>query len=540
MMKMFAVVFCLASSVLSARAEFKVDRSAMSDKYWDIWNDQVQARIDVDIEKYRKADALVEVDAPAGTEVKIEQLSHAFFFGAHIFNFNQLGKKEWNDRYKKLYGTLFNSATVAFYWRTLEPYPYANRFEERYEDTENFWNSCPQPKDQPHWRRPAPDPVISFLKTRGVRIHGHPLVWGSNAWHTPTWLWDDFCPEEEKFALEQATGVKMPRRDITLPMGVRDMKGGSNELSWEAAWAEIYKKLSAEQIARLVPTFVQAQRDFFARRIREIGARYGNRVDSWDAVNESATDWAHGANVVWPEGESAAVNKLPVTRSEYGLMPANYAYEALVQSRRAMGPKAWLNVNEYNMEAFPGQIADLNAHGADFDVVGSQMHLFDPAESVRIAAGEGPKHLRPEAVAERFARISAASKRPIHLSEITITAPDNSPRGQMVQAIIMRNLYRAWFAVEKMNGITWWNVVDDCGAPGEPSISGLFTRDMRPKVAYFAMDDLINREWKTNLKAKVAGEGKVRKISFRGFRGKYRLSWTGPDGKPIAKLVEVK
>ena len=395
MMKMFAVVFCLASSVLSARAEFKVDRSAMSDKYWEIWNDQVQARIDVDIEKYRKADALVEVDAPAGTEVKIEQLSHAFFFGAHIFNFNQLGKKEWNDRYKELYGTLFNSATVAFYWRTLEPYPYANRFEERYEDTENFWNSCPQPKDQPHWRRPAPDPVISFLKTRGVRIHGHPLVWGSNAWHTPTWLWDDFCPEEEKFALEQATGVKMPRRDITLPMGVRDMKGGSNELSWEAAWAEIYKKLSAEQIARLVPTFVQAQRDFFARRIREIGARYGSRVDSWDAVNESATDWAHGANVVWPEGESAAVNKLPVTRSEYGLMPANYAYEALVQSRRAMGPKAWLNVNEYNMEAFPGQIADLNAHGADFDVVGSQMHLFDPAESVRIAAGEGPKHLRP-------------------------------------------------------------------------------------------------------------------------------------------------
>ena len=83
-------------------------------------------------------------------------------------------------------------------------------------------------------------------------------------------------------------------------------------------------------------------------------------------------------------------------------------------------------------------------------------------------------------------------------------------------------------------------MVDGCGAPGEPSISGLFTRDMRPKVAYFAMDDLINREWKTNLKAKVAGAGEVRKISFRGFRGKYRLSWTGRDGKPVAKLVEVK
>ena len=110
----------------------------------------------------------------------------------------------------------------------------------------------------------------------------------------------------------------------------------------------------------------------------------------------------------------------------------------------------------------------------------------------------------------------------------------------MVQAIIMRNLYRAWFSVEKMNGITWWNVVDDCGAPGEPSISGLFTRDMRPKTAYFAMDDLVNREWRTNTKVKAEGEGERRKVKFRGFRGKYRLSWKGADGQQVVKLVEVK
>ena len=113
---------------------------------------------------------------------------------------------------------------------------------------------------------------------------------------------------------------------------------------------------------------------------------------------------------------------------------------------------------------------------------------------------------------------------------------DNSPRGQMVQAIIMRNLYRAWFSVEKMNGITWWNVVDGCGAPGEPSISGLFTRDMRPKTAYFAMNDLINREWKTNLKEKVVGG----KVSFRGFRGRYRISWTDVAGNTVSRLVDVR
>ena len=106
----------------------------------------------------------------------------------------------------------------------------------------------------------------------------------------------------------------------------------------------------------------------------------------------------------------------------------------------------------------------------------------------------------------------------------------------MVQAIILRNLYRAWFSVVPVTCITWWNVVDDCGAPGEPSISGLFTRDMRPKTAYFAMDDLINREWKTRTTVKAAGG----KVSFRGFRGRYRLRWKDPDGKVQTKFVEVR
>ena len=519
---------------LTAQAEFKIDRSVMSGKYWEIWNDEVQAKIDADIERYRKADASVEVSAPDGAEVKVEQLTHSFFFGAHIFNFDQLGKKEWNGRYKALYDQengLFNSATVAFYWRTLEQYPNAPRFAAGYEDSEEYWcreyaidpEGC---KAKPHWRRPAVDPVISFLKTRRVRIHGHPLVWGNNEWHTPTWLWDDFCPEGEKAALERVTGVKIPVRDVTRPICTKNMRG------WHRAWAEIYAKLSEEEIAALVPTFVKAQHDFYEKRIREIGARYGTRVDSWDVVNESATDWARG---------KGAKNALPVTKSDYGLMPANYAYEALVLARKYMRPGAWLNVNEYNMDAFPGQIADLERNGATFDVVGSQMHLFNPAESRKLAAGEFTAETRqkvsPEGIATTMERVAKASgERPIHLSEITITAPDNSPKGQMVQAIVMRNCYRAWFAVEKMNGITWWNVVDNCGAPGEPSISGIFTRDMQPKTAYYAMDDLVNREWKT--KTSVVAKGG--KVSFRGFRGRYRLTWKDAEGKDRSKFVEVK
>ena len=82
---MMLAACAVAAAAFSAKGDFAMDRSVMSDKYWAIWNDEVQAKIDADIEKYRKADATVEVAAPDGAEVKVEQVGHAFYFGAHIF-----------------------------------------------------------------------------------------------------------------------------------------------------------------------------------------------------------------------------------------------------------------------------------------------------------------------------------------------------------------------------------------------------------------------------------------------------------------------
>ena len=88
--------FSLALAVCCAHAEYRQDDSVMSDAYWEIWNPEVQKKIDDDIAKYRMADAKVVLeDAVEGDEVSVEQVSHAFFFGAHIFNYNQLGKREF-------------------------------------------------------------------------------------------------------------------------------------------------------------------------------------------------------------------------------------------------------------------------------------------------------------------------------------------------------------------------------------------------------------------------------------------------------------
>ena len=156
------------------RSQAEDTKGYMSEAYWALWNEEEQARIDADIEKYRKADGELKLEnLGRKRDVKIEQISHEFIFGAHIFNFNQLGSKERNDRYKELFGTLFNRATIPFYWREFEMEQGKPRFATEYRDTEEFWNNCKEPYDQPHWRRPSTDQLVEFCEQKGIQMHGH-------------------------------------------------------------------------------------------------------------------------------------------------------------------------------------------------------------------------------------------------------------------------------------------------------------------------------------------------------------------------------
>ena len=107
-------------------------------------------------------------------------------------------------------------------------------------------------------------------------------------------------------------------------------------------------------------------------------------------------------------------------------------------------------------------------------------------------------------------------KLPLHLSEITITSPSADDKGYMIQAIITQNLYRLWFSMEYMMGITWWNVVDNCGAKGEPSTSGLFFRDMREKPVYHAMKMLKDAGPERLDLGEDATKGEIGYAAFRG------------------------
>lgn len=478
--------------------------SVMSPGYWERWNDDVQAKIDRDIEANRKADGFFKSgDVPAGAEVKVEQTGSEFIFGAHIFNYDQLGSDACNEAYKALYGTLFNSATIAFYWKQFELEEGKPRFRAEYRDSADFWNKCADPKHQPHWRRPATDPVVEFCLSKGIRLHGHTLVWGNNRWQIPEWLMAKIPLDALKHA------------DLT-----RNPKDGT--LLSEAT-GSVFGNMTADEFAKKYPEFTTELNVRMAKRIMEIALRYGDKIDSWDVVNESAGDFGKG-------------NMIPgskLCKSWYGPMPGDYTYRGFKIAESVFPAKARLNINDYNMsEDYLNQVRDLRARGCKIDIMGAQMHLFNPQSCLDIAAGISDTE-SPKLVYEKFDRLGKAGL-PIHLSEITITAPGNDERGQAIQAVIARNLYRLWFSIKPMMGITWWNVVDDCGAPGEPSVSGLFSRDMKPKPAYFALNDLINNQWKTRTVVKAGKDGG---IEFRGFRGTYRLSWNDASGRECSKEV---
>ena len=473
----------------------------MSAEYLNLWNSDVQARIDSDIEKHRKADASfapVENLAP-GTEVKIEQVSHSFVFGAHIFNFDQLGKDEYNEKYKALYGTLFNSATIPFYWKCFEPEEGKPRFVAEYRDSADFWNAVKNPKEQPHWRRPATDPIVEFCERKGIRRHGHPIVWGNRKWHYPEWL-----------------VKKLPAE-----LAAEALKPGSHHSQFN----RILEEFTPAQIHELLSDFTLELHTAMAKRIFELALRNKDRINSWDIVNESAGDVEHGRML--PEE--------PICKSLYGLMPGDYTYRGFKIADSVFPKNVALNINDYNLsEFYIRQVADLLTRGCKIDILGAQMHLFDPQSCLDIADGK-TREKSPDDLWDTMSLLSK-TRLPIHLSEITITAPGDDERGRALQAVIARNMYRLWFSTQNMMGITWWNVVDDCGAPGEPSVSGLFTRDMQPKPAYHALNELIHGEWKTNTAVKADANGKV---NFRGFRGSYRLSWKDANGATQTTAFEL-
>jgi GH35 family endo-1,4-beta-xylanase len=144
--------------------------------------------------------------------------------------------------------------------------------------------------------------------------------------------------------------------------------------------------------------------------------------------------------------------------------------------------------------------------------MGMQMHAYN-----REAMLKGTLY-PPDKLLEAYDKLGELNL-PIYITELTI--PGRDENGAEYQAAIVENLYKLWFSIPQMAGITWWNLGDNTAFENEnKAMGGLLDGEMNPKPAYEVLNRLINSEWRTKLKVSSGSQGNV---SFRGFYGKYKI-----------------
>ncbi|MDR3110433.1 MAG: endo-1,4-beta-xylanase [Planctomycetaceae bacterium] len=126
------------------------------------WRSEAEARI----EKYRKEDITVKVvqngQPVKNAQVKIHMQESEFLFGCNIFGWEGNDTKGRDWEYRRLFDTLFNFATVPFYWGGYEP-----------------------EKGKPDYAKS--ERIAAWCAENGIRTKGHPLVYSSLG-SNPAWI----------------------------------------------------------------------------------------------------------------------------------------------------------------------------------------------------------------------------------------------------------------------------------------------------------------------------------------------------------------
>jgi len=155
---------------------------AQSTRYDSLWNDPaIEARIQQGIETNRKGDFTLTLTDKQGKPIRkvtvdIRQNKHAFLFGANSFMLNGFPTALENEKYESFFKSMFNLATIPFYWKTLEPEQGKPRYTA---------------DSKPIYRRPPTDVALDFCRKNGITPHGHTLVWDEALFGIPDWIPQD-------------------------------------------------------------------------------------------------------------------------------------------------------------------------------------------------------------------------------------------------------------------------------------------------------------------------------------------------------------
>jgi len=316
---------------------------------------------------------------------------------------------------------------------------------------------------------------------------------------TIAFYWDDLEPEPGALRFVEGSPFiwRRPPPDRAVAFGKRHgliLKG--HPLMWH----------NRDHNPGWIPEDSDALRRRYLRRFQKIAARYANDIPIWDGVNESL--------VCKPD--------FPLYSQANRDYPP-YVPWAFTEQQKLFRPGNILMINDVTSFNWPSnetnryyrQCVKLLEDGIGIEGIGFQFHFFNRQSLDRYI---GSDRCDPAVLLDTY-EMFAILDLPLWITEITIGSAGTD--GPAVQERVVRDIYRLWFSVPKMAGITWWNLGDGT-AYGNEGVAGggLTDREFNPKPAYRALDQLINDDWMTVFQTKTDRNGQVK---FRGFHGHYTV-----------------
>lgn len=273
-------------------------------------------------------------------------------------------------------------------------------------------------------------------------------------------------------------------------------------------------------LAGLTP---QESEDRVLQRVtREVGG-FAGAIDIWDVVNEPI----HCRS--WKDTKGNDYIQAPIPEI------ADYVEKAF-RTAHAANPKTHLILNEFRViaretdrERFYQLVTELKRRGTPISGLGIQAH--EPRE----------EWFAPEKVRTTLDRLGELGY-PLHITEFIPQSAGKPITGgwregtwtEATQAEFAEQFYRLCFGHPAVVSINWWGLSDrQIWLPG----GGLLHEDYEPKLVYTRLQNLIRRQWQTNLTAKTEEKGQV---TFRGFYGSYDITVTPAQGQPHKHQIALK
>ncbi len=275
-----------------------------------------------------------------------------------------------------------------------------------------------------------------------------------------------------------------------------------------------------------IPEVQRELKILIEKRIAEIADRYGDIFVDMDVINEMLHIYKNAYPGFFERNLSITDDP---NHEKWAFELANKYFPHTRLFWNEGGFETLANPNYSGFRSFFYMALKENiAKGAPIGGIGMQYHCYSKRDTADVKLESLCNPLRLLDALDRYGDFGL----PIHISEVNVPSWSNDPYDETLQGELVKRLYRLWFSQKNVKGIVWWNLADLTAFAGENFYyGGLIRNDCTPKPSYEALNELINKEWKTELCGTVD-----KRLDFRGFYGDYEVEATCGDLRATADL----